>query len=434
MFQHSYNLRIKAIGGLVGFLILVAAFAGLQLRALQIAEGNHRVLGELTQLEAMLPMLADSVSNYVENAPRDYESYFRDVAVFMHDLRANLDRIETEITALEDAFAARVGVALPAALQGLGGVGDDLAALDGTVVEARSAWDAFLAGLDEQLGEDEDEPRIEWGAKFVSENLPALDDALMSMSKQYRMFLDNQSALSLSIVRWGLIALLAAGLLGIAWFYRRVIRRIGKAAEGCVRVANGDFGYTLGIDGDDEITELSRAFNSLSSRSELVVKMLSDLQQASSVDHALQAIVSASGVYLPMAWAGLVDVDRDQMQVVRALPNTSLSNWPDRRITAEEAFGKSLADALVARKPVILNDLRNRALEDSEGPFLRGLVRATQLEALVAVPLSSAQGWEGILLFGSKSTEYGEHQADLLTSLAPTLALSFQRASARRAA
>ena len=66
MFQHSYNLRIKALGGLVGFLILVAGFAALQLRALQIAEGNHRVLGELTQLESMLPTLADSVSNYVE--------------------------------------------------------------------------------------------------------------------------------------------------------------------------------------------------------------------------------------------------------------------------------------------------------------------------------------------------------------------------------
>ncbi len=55
------------------------------------------------------------------------------------------------------------------------------------------------------------------------------------------------------------------------------------------------------------------------------------------------------------------------------------------------------------------------------------MVRKTQIDALLCVPLYNHYGWEGMLLFGSRAGEYDPHQAELLERLGPVIATNLQR-------
>ena len=141
------------------------------------------------------------------------------------------------------------------------------------------------------------------------------------------------------------------------------------------------------------------------------------------------AVLVASGTYLPVAWVGLLQAHREteEFHLTHALPATSLSSWGPRAVAPADSLATTLDDALVSREPILINDLRKLALESQKATFLRELVRATQMEALVALPLASGAGWEGFILFGSRRSGYRKDQVELLKNLAPTTALSLQR-------
>lgn len=63
----------------------------------------------------------------------------------------------------------------------------------------------------------------------------------------------------------GLLGLLL-GILGATLLARRITRPLKKLAEGTVKISQGDFTYRLEIDSPDEIGDLARSFNEMSSQ------------------------------------------------------------------------------------------------------------------------------------------------------------------------
>ncbi len=429
--KKSYQLRIKAFLGLTLFVLLAVLASVYQLTVLDQTGKNFERLGQLTQLENQTAALGASSQNYLENAPRDFESYARDLQVFLHDIRGDFVALETALSKVEEGLVNSHTPALSALAQSVLKLEPDLEQVQASLEETRATWSNFEAGFDEKMGDDLDEPRIEWGAKFVVDNRAQFEAQVMKMGKTYRGFLNGQSALSERVVL-GLSALLAVlGVLGLVWFYLRVIRRIGETTDACIRVANGDFGYSLRVAGDDEVTVLSRAFNLVSSRSQLVVKLLSEMQQTQRVEECLATIINASGTYLPVAWTGLLvpRVESRDYLVLNALPPQTLQNWPTKNCESQTTFGARLDQAMLDGEPILIDDLPTLAAEASEDDFLRDMVRATQIKSLVALPMTALNGWQGVLLFGSRSAVYREDQTALLRKLGPALALHFERLS-----
>ncbi|MEM9531151.1 MAG: HAMP domain-containing protein [Pseudomonadota bacterium] len=427
--KKSYRLRVRALLGLILFVLLAVIASVYQINVLQNAEENFERLGQLTLLEDQTAALAASSQNYLENAPRDFDSYARDLKVFLHDIRGDFDALEVELSNVESGFANNQKLALPAFFQSALNLSPDLEAVQTSLDASRAAWSDFRSGFEEKMGDDPEEPRLEWGAEFVVENRAGFEGQVMTMVKTYRAFLGTQSALSQRVV-FGLAGTLAIfGLLGLLWFYLRVVRRIGQTTDACIRVANGDFGYSLRVSGNDEITLLSRAFNLVSSRSQLVVKLLSEIQQTQRVEDCLATVIGASGTYLPVAWTGLLlpQPDGSGYHVSNALPPQTLAQWPDRSCGAASRLGTQLGQALLSGDPVLVDDLPELAVAHPQDAFLRDFVRATQIKSLVALPMTSPKGWQGVLLFGSRSAVYREDQTALLRKLGPALAMHFER-------
>ncbi|MGB1109198.1 MAG: HAMP domain-containing protein [Gammaproteobacteria bacterium] len=426
MNRQSYSLRIKVMLGLAIFLGLVALQSAYQLHVLDRARVSHALLGELSQLDHSIQTLAQPSENYLKNAARDYESYRRDVMVFHKDILNDFARLDARMATIDERFKQGAGET-PVIDALLGGSAH--AELGAAVQDAEAAWRDFNATFMDKLGPDEAEPRLEWGTEYVVENHPRLAAAVQRMTSRYRALLDEQHEMSVMLLDISLAALAVFGALGLVWFYRRVIHRIGKTVDACQIVAGGDFGYTLPVEGRDEISVLSRAFNTLSSRSHLVLNMVVDLQQSVSVEQALAVIVQGSGNYLPVSWAGFMEVSSDgkRMSLSNAIPPKSLQGWGDRTATAEQEFGRALADALISKQSVNLSDLPEQVIDMPDEAFLRGLVRATQVKSLLALPVSGGSGWEGVLLFGSRNGEYRQDHAELLEKLAPLMAASLER-------
>ncbi len=126
-----------------------------------------------------------SSRNYQQNAARDYDSYNRDVKVFLKDLEADIDSFSKRIVRLENKFKAHVGFALPDSLSKIADQDKDMHTLDQAITMAQTDWGTFKLGYEEKLGHDEKEPRIEWGTDFIVENHPELEKTINYMTKEY---------------------------------------------------------------------------------------------------------------------------------------------------------------------------------------------------------------------------------------------------------
>ncbi len=429
--HNSYKLRFTVFLVLTLFLLLVTVSGLQQIRTLNITEQNVRAVGSVSKLEETTQSIVSSSINYDANAPRDYESYNRDVVIFLFEIESDFANISKDVSELQAQLEGQVRPVVPGLLSWLTS-DEPYQQLSQSFADVSTSWDEIQATYREKLGEDEDEPRLEWGAEYLAESIPGFGEQVMLMGKHFRAFLDQQSANSASMMKIGLLVLIAIGVIGLIWFYLSVIRRIGETADACVRVANGDFGYTLKVSGRDELAILSRSFNLVSSRSQLTVKLLTQLQQAGTIEEGLAAVIQASGSYLPVAWTGLLRVSRDDssrpvIDLVSTLPPSSLDGWSSRSISVDSDMGKTMSDALISRTPILVDRLRDLALKDNPESFFQDLARTTQIESLVMVPMNSEQGWQGYLLFGSKSTAYRNDQVELLKNLSAPLASSFQR-------
>ena len=427
--KNSYNLRLKVLIGMGAFILLVVLSALYQLKTLELSERNHQLLGELKQLEELGSVYPRRSKNYVNNAARDFETYRRDVQVFYKDIVGDIEQFDVLLKKISKDFSEDVGFALPKGIQNLLGFDDHYATLNESVQMSNNTWDTFLKGFNEKIGDNKDEPRIEWGAQFIVDETPKVNEYIANMTNEYKAFLDQQRIYSLRILQLSLGLIILFGLFGLLWFYQKVIKRIGNTVEACQQVANGDYGYVLPVEGNDELTVLSQAFNVLSSRSQLVVSMLSNLQRVPSIEHALNVIVKSSGSYLPVAWAGFMTIEAGgrKMRVNNALPPKTLTGWGERDTSIEKSFGKKVSEALVHKQPVLVNDLRQFVVENADELLLRDMVKQTQIESLLALPLSSGSGWEGVMLFGSRNGEYSPEQTELLENLSPLMASTFER-------
>jgi len=428
MTGQSFQLRLKVLIGLSVFILIVILNGLYQFNTIKLTEQNHSILGELNLLEEVSNGFIRRADNYVANAARDFESYNRDVQIFHKDILADINHF-SEILETVSKKLDSIGLALPSVIGDFVGQGDDLSKLNASISMTNEHWGRFSDDLDVALGDNKDQPRIEWGARHIASNGESLNNEIGTMAERYRDFLVAQGQYTTNILRANLIITVLLGIIGLIWFYQKVTKRIGYTVDACMQVANGDFGYKLRVEGNDELTVLAKSFNALSSRSQLVLAMLGELQQAYSNEQALDMISQSAGGYLPIAWAGLMKVDTstNKLLLTSSIPEKTNARIPNKDMSLESGFGQIISDALVQKEPAMLGDLRQYVVSNPDERLLRELVRATDIDAIAAIPLRSRRGWEGILLFGSRGGQYRKDQTELLGRLSPLMASSFER-------
>jgi len=177
------------------------------------------------------------------------------LAVTYVALRANLDGLNGSVAALlAVADQTEPGTATAIAI---------------AIAELAKQHAGFVGGLWEKLGDNSEEPRLEWGAAYLAEQAPILSAA----------------------------AQLAEQTL---------------TKNAAAHVAEGEFGTRLEDASQDELGAFSRAFNGLSSPTRLVLGVLDRMPDSATPEQAFATLWSESRAHLGHRWQALFALEGSQ--------------------------------------------------------------------------------------------------------------------------
>lgn len=411
--QTLNSLRVKVFGILLLLFLLVSGLLTYLSWSAQLAQETGDLQQQLAQLQTRGDGFFRQSEAYIGVAPRDYPDYFRDVQVFYPDFVANLNDLDKQVMRLQESYLGEDKLHW----QQVFGLSLRNRVLDKTVSGLTASWQAFHNGLQEQLGDNMDEPRLEWGTQFIRDHQGQVREAVNQLIAALRQQLDIRSQRIESIGHNGMLIVGAFSLLLLSWFYLVVIRRITHSIDGCVRVAKGEFGYQMPTRGKDEISLLGRAINQLSAKARLSMTLQERLGRAVSQDEALQAIWEESQSIFELLWVGLYHYEDEKaiLRIRQALPSPAPSMLKRQHLQHQRVM-----DPVVkADQPVAIGDLGNHLEIEPQTRFVRDLLLAQKEgHSVLFLPLSDSSGEKYVLaMTSSKANAFLSDNVSLLQNM-----------------
>ena len=310
---------------------------------------------------------------YAEVAPREFVDYNRDLLVYFVGLRDDLDHLQETVEAFDQVT--------------LGGEPE-------TTMAAKNLSDThkqFVTGLWDKLGDDRTAPRLEWGASFMAEQAPGMRAAAERAEQAIADAAETHltEARTLTRLSWVLGMLAIAGI--TVWFWRRVAHRIGRAAEGCRQVAEGEFGTRIEDASRDELGAFSHAFNSLSSRTRVVLGVIDRLPESATAEQAFATLWDESRAHLGHHWQAMLSIEEDsRIGKLIALKHDAGFEFADNEKQFNLA-GIIETLELEEKGAAVFADVRRHTLDNLQGRLLRELSR-NDLRTLALVLLRDKRG------------------------------------------
>ncbi|MGD2083027.1 MAG: ATP-binding protein [Chromatiales bacterium] len=389
--------------------------------ALQKQRDSNILLSLAGRLQLTSEQLATQGMNYKENAPRDYETYHRDVRLYYRDLMSH-------VMAFDQISEAFMHGSFDTDLTGIPGMvepelsEETYAAVD----DLQAVWKDYRSGLEAALGPDQDEPRLEYAAEYVIEHHDRLQSATDGLMNAYQAQVSRELALINLINRGAWLAGVAMTLGIIIWFYVRVLGPLDRAVAGFRRVARGDFGHQVQSFGDNELAWMTESFNRLSSRLDAFFRLIDRIQRGSDLEDALRFVAEEFPALLPLDWVGVLFVTGDGNSI--KLERAYLDGRP--RLVPHAHFslaGTLLEKAMQSGEPLHIPDVPGTAASDDRYRFLRLLVRSGARDAIF-LPVTEQSPLPGVLVFAArKAHAYTREHLELLTNIAGLVTHTFGR-------
>ena len=278
-------------------------------------------------------------------------------------------------------------------------------------------WNQFRTGLFQAFGPDPGQPDLVAGSRFIGvhgDDLIASTDQLnkafqyMMEGKLEKIHRTNQLALVLS-------ALLSLGLL--VALYRKIAKPLALAMAGFDRVANGDLGYQIPMNVDNEIGAMSASFNHLSSRLRSLFHLTDQINEGINLYDTLRLVCDEFQAFLPVAWVGVFILTPDgHRYALERLHAASPGAFREN-----ENFDADLGlppGTLAAGHPHAVNDLQ-AAAQGLPAESLMARLRQDGQGSAVLLPLSSGGDQQALLVIAApESGAYLPVHVDFLTNVA----------------
>lgn len=413
------TLKFQIPAALFLLLTLFTGSASYTLYAIQQRRNDDVLLNLAGKLQLTAQRLAMQGLNYVENAPRDYPTYYRDVRLYYRDLMAHVatfDQITQafsqanlppELTQMEEPIRPRLDVRATMSVEAL-----------------HSAWADYHRQLMEALGEDPDEPRLEYAAQHVVDNQQLLETLASQLLGELERFVGKHLEQIGAINRTVLLLALAVALAIVGWFFVRVLRPLGAAVDGFRKVAQGDFRQQLTVSGNNEIAWLTDAFNRLSMRLNSLFRLIDRIQGGSDLDNTLRFVCEEFSTFLPIDWVGslLRSSEGSTIRLERAYADGQ-ADIAER--TVYPLAGTLLAEAMDSGEPLHIPGLPDTAQQNPQYRFLRLLARKG-MHSAIFLPITEPNTASGVLVFASRTPgAYTPEHLELLTNIAHLITHSF---------
>lgn len=359
MTRHTrFSLRLQISLALLVLAVLFVVAMGVQVRGFEQAVADQALLGEIRSLQTRLDDLLRAGRGYAALAPRDYDSYERDVALTYRAWNEDLNALDGNFASINSSAIAVAGMALSEPLQAM-----------------RRTYREFRSGLSKKFGDEIDNPRLEWGAQFIEQHTPELIKQAASLQIAVSDVIEGHLQRARQVTRGAWMAG-SLGLLAVAlWFWFGVISRLSRVSKACTSVAEGAFGTRAPIETNDELGDLSQAFNQLSSRTRVVLGVLDRLPDGASAAQAFDLLWEESRDHLGHRWQALFDLGpagtESPLLMHREESGVDFSTAGYRFALTGIAHQAGLG----GQDSALLADVRRHTLDQTEGRLLRELSR-----------------------------------------------------------
>jgi len=374
--------------------------------------------GSVSKLELDVASLQQQAQHYKLNAPRDFESYNRDVAVFYKQFQQLLGSI-TQGIQQADILATELQQSPGYDLLFSGE--SDIALAVKQQQSFKLFWGTFLQNLNQEIGSPQ-EPRLEWAADHIiatQTNLSNRIDTLYQTVVQANQWFSKSYEVFSWVVSASVLVFIS---LILALFAQLIVRPIVSTTKVCQEVAAGNYGKKVNVNGIAEAKQLQEAFNDLSSRSKLLMDMLGDVNKPGNVTTKLQRIYNSGKDALGCSWIGLMAFDENRAQLNASVPAALDANFKHRHVTLNKAFGRDLLSALDTQW-LDLPGLRQLSIKRHDERFLRELHKNTMAQHIVGYSFQCPKHNEFILMFACNLEEgFSPQQVDIIKALSKLMA------------
>lgn len=406
------------------FALLIALFAGASLATLAAFQRQvdaDAVVDIAARLELTASQMHMQAMRYAAHAPRDYPTYYRDVELFYRDLMAQVGLFDAVVDGfMSGDFSAvldRPAAWLQPARE---------PRLDAAVASLETAWQTHRAGLMDALGENTEEPRLEWAAEFNIEHLTPVEDASGALADQLRQWAAAEHAHLRRLVVLMLGGAVVVALLLLVLLQAYGLAPLRRTLEGVRAAAAGDFAQQIPVRGATEVRDLAGGFNALSARLDLLFQLLERLQRGDDLDDLVGFLSRDFRGLLRFDWIGVVLVTTDN--ATARLEASAMDGAPESGDKALFRFqGTLLEEALAAERPFHVRDMTATAAANPSYELLRDIARRGLADAIF-LPVATETPVPAVVAFATREAgRYDAAHLAFLSNIAQLLSASFGR-------
>ncbi len=408
----KFGLNKKMIT--VGALVILVSFVVLLLsnRAITQLSEDIELSKKTSQLEQLFKLINEQSIQYGENAPRDYESYNRDLKVYYTQLQENLNTASQLINETSHSYFNRNR--------------STNFLIDGMLIENNNKafkqmlqrHQEFESGFNEEIGDDKENPRLEWGNNYIVSDQSGL---FSQVSTTHMVFEDLVAAEQDATVRFnwltiGVIAVMI--LLMFIWFNQTIVKRIIKVAAACREVTLGNYGLKVKDKSQDEIGQLVEDFNQLSSRSKSILVILDQLQTAPTKQHALDVIRTETQSIVNTSNAYFLSPQKDTFMVTLVSSNQPQKGLINKALVSND----STIDHISNLSHISISDVLSHTITNKNAHFAKYLLNQVNANSILVLKLTMAGNTGLLLLTKNSKTEFSDEQIATLESLSSLFA------------
>ena len=434
------SLKVQ-IGTALGiqFIVLVVIVSS-TLYLLNLRKHDYLILNLSGQLRVISQLIVNHSSTYTDNVPRDYKSYYRDVALYQEQLKTLIVRYDKII----DSFKARE--LAPELFQNeflsirknrkiVQKISEKVDPIycswnktaRNELIEASKSWDSFKNGLYKELGDNLKEPRLEAAAQYVLYN----EDALLLSATQLTASFRNMMEQKLSQITWiNRISILVSFLIAITIFvfvYKKIFKPMAMTVEAFQRVAQGELTHQIEVSDTEELGKLTDSFNRLTKRINSLFGLTNRIYQATNLDEIIKFIYEEFNGLLPIDWVAMLRMDVSQQQMIVG------------HIYSTEEHVLHVGDVIPISHPVlqeVFNDNKVISFDylaeelkkyNGEDEFFINLTRM-DMKSMIVYPLSISGDERALLIFAThQESAYRTSHRELLSNITSQVSHAFDR-------
>ena len=434
------SLKVQ-IGTALGiqFIVLVVIVSS-TLYLLNLRKHDYLILNLSGQLRVISQLIVNQSASYADNAPRDYKSYYRDVAVYQKQLKILIARYDKII----DSFKARE--LAPELFQNeflsvsgkrktipkITEKADPIyckwnATARNELIEASKSWDSFKHGLYNELGSNLKEPRLEAAVQYVLYN----EDALLLSATQLTAAFRNMMEMKLNQITWlNRISIILSFLIAITIFivvYKKVFKPMAMTVDAFERVAQGELTHQIEVSDTEELGKLTHSFNRLTSRINSLFGLTDRIYQATSLDEIIKFVYEEFNGLLPIDWVAMLRIDVSQQQMVAGHIYSTKEHVlregdvvPISHPVIQEVFNEN--------KVISFDNLAEELKKyNGEDEFFINLTRMN-MKSMIVYPLSISGDERALLVFATHSENaYRTSHRELLSNITSQVSHAFDR-------